>query len=35
MSMETAETPFLTAGRGGLIGFIIFTILFPAVSYGR
>lgn len=28
MSMETAETPFLTAGRGGLIGFIIFTILF-------
>lgn len=35
MSMETAETPFRTAGRGGLIGFIIFTILFPAVSYGR
>lgn len=28
MSMETAETPFRTAGRGGLIGFIIFTILF-------
>ena len=26
--METAETPFRTAGRGGLIGFIIFTILF-------
>lgn len=28
MSMETAETPFRTAGRGSLIGFIIFTILF-------
>ncbi|MFR6110928.1 MAG: hypothetical protein ACLUIQ_05695 [Dialister invisus] len=26
---------FRTAGRGSLIGFIIFTILFPAVSYGR
>lgn len=35
MSMETAETPFRTAGRSSLIGFIIFTILFPAVSYGR